>query len=139
MADVGNIASTLADDPLTISTQQPDGNQRTSNPHGHQSQQQQHHHHHHHQQQIYQQLERTLAHVRQYLPADWKPTVAIICGSGLGGLVETLRPPTDTHQSAISIDYADIPHFPQSTGNCHNTLYCSLNNVNVKFKGMSVN
>ena len=38
-----------------------------------------------------------------------KPEIAIICGSGLSGLAELV---TDK----IIIPYADIPHFPRSTG-----------------------
>lgn len=38
------------------------------------------------------------------------PLIGIICGSGLGGLAETLHP-----EPRFSIPYTDIPHFPQST------------------------
>ena len=38
-----------------------------------------------------------------------KPEVAIICGSGLGGLAELII-------NKIVIPYSDIPHFPKSTG-----------------------
>ncbi len=38
-----------------------------------------------------------------------KPEIAIICGSGLGGLAELII-------NKIVIPYADIPHFPRSTG-----------------------
>ena len=38
-----------------------------------------------------------------------KPEIAIICGSGLGGLAELVKDKT-------VIPYADIPHFPRSTG-----------------------
>lgn len=50
--------------------------------------------------------------------ADWllakikgkqKPKVAIICGSGLGGLADLL-------QNQTVLPYKDIPHFPESTG-----------------------
>lgn len=50
--------------------------------------------------------------------ADWllsrtkvRPTVAIVCGSGLGGLAEILKDPE-------TFSYTDIPNFPQSTGVC---------------------
>ncbi|KJE96307.1 nucleoside phosphorylase [Capsaspora owczarzaki ATCC 30864] len=39
---------------------------------------------------------------------NFKPSVGIICGSGLGGLADQLQEP-------ISVAYADIPHFPHST------------------------
>ena len=38
-----------------------------------------------------------------------KPTIAVICGSGLGGLADLLEDPD-------AIDYEDIPYFPLSTG-----------------------
>ncbi|KAL4958819.1 purine-nucleoside phosphorylase [Aspergillus stella-maris] len=38
------------------------------------------------------------------------PRVAIVCGSGLGGLSETID-----KELRVEIDYADIPHFPQLT------------------------
>ena len=48
--------------------------------------------------------------------ADWllskiqvHPTVAIVCGSGLGGLADILKDPQ-------VFNYSDIPNFPQSTG-----------------------
>ncbi len=39
------------------------------------------------------------------------PRVAIVCGSGLGGLANTI----DSAQR-VEIDYSDIPHFPRLTG-----------------------
>ncbi|XP_078394285.1 purine nucleoside phosphorylase-like [Cetorhinus maximus] len=51
--------------------------------------------------------------------ADWlldhtnhRPTVAIICGSGLGGLADTLK-------DQIIFKYSDIPNFPHSTVSGH--------------------
>lgn len=48
--------------------------------------------------------------------ADWllantqvRPTVGIVCGSGLGGLAEMIKDPQ-------VFKYSDIPHFPRSTG-----------------------
>lgn len=40
-----------------------------------------------------------------------KPVVGIICGSGLGGLAESVLP-----HPRHEIRYADIPNFPQTTG-----------------------
>ena len=40
------------------------------------------------------------------------PRVGLVCGSGLGALAEDLWQPH-------SVDYADIPHFPRSTGQPH--------------------
>ena len=44
-------------------------------------------------------------------PALAKPRVAIVCGSGLGGLVATLN--DDVREEWA---YKDVPNFPQSTG-----------------------
>ncbi|MEZ4633071.1 MAG: purine-nucleoside phosphorylase [Deinococcales bacterium] len=41
-----------------------------------------------------------------------KPSIALILGSGLGGLVNAIENP-------ISFDYGDIPHFPQTTALSH--------------------
>lgn len=40
-----------------------------------------------------------------------KPQVAIVCGSGLGGLAETVQ-----SEPRAEFDYASIPYFPCSTG-----------------------
>ncbi|CAI7583327.1 unnamed protein product [Penicillium pancosmium] len=39
-----------------------------------------------------------------------KPQVAIVCGSGLGGLAETVQ-----SEPRAEFDYTSIPHFPRST------------------------
>jgi len=39
---------------------------------------------------------------------EYRPTVGVICGSGLGGLVNNIK-------EAFSIDYSAIPNFPLST------------------------
>ena len=41
-----------------------------------------------------------------------QPEVGVICGSGLGGLVDQLDP--EPARSIIS--YRDIPHFPEVSG-----------------------
>ena len=43
-----------------------------------------------------------------------QPVIGIICGSGLDGLANAVLP-----DSRHEIPYADIPHFPQSTGMGH--------------------
>lgn len=40
---------------------------------------------------------------------DMRPTVGIVCGSGLGGLADLLK-------DQVAFNYKDIPNFPQSTG-----------------------
>lgn len=42
-----------------------------------------------------------------------KPKVAIVCGSGLGGLADAVH-----EQPRVEIEYSSIPYFPQSTGMC---------------------
>ena len=50
--------------------------------------------------------------LRNHLPHQLRsPRVAIICGSGLGGLSETVA-----QESKAEIDNSTIPHFLQSTG-----------------------
>jgi purine-nucleoside phosphorylase len=52
----------------------------------------------------------TLEAIRSKLPEKLQnPTIGIICGSGLSGLVDTLR-------EAVIIQYDDIPGFGRSTG-----------------------
>jgi len=50
--------------------------------------------------------------IRSKLPEGLhNPKVAIVCGSGLGGLADTVDSETK-HE----IPYSEIPNFPQSTG-----------------------
>jgi len=60
--------------------------------------------------QLYGQIEEVQAAIR----AKWdgKPQVGIVLGTGLGGLTENI-------QAEAVIDFADIPHFPQSTALSH--------------------
>jgi hypothetical protein len=52
------------------------------------------------------------AFLKKSLPAQLQaPRVAIVCGSGLGGLANTID-----SELRVEIDYADIPHFPRLTG-----------------------
>uniref|UniRef100_A0A8C4Z1N9 purine-nucleoside phosphorylase n=1 Tax=Gadus morhua TaxID=8049 RepID=A0A8C4Z1N9_GADMO len=43
---------------------------------------------------------------------DVRPVLAIVCGSGLGGLAKTIKDP-------VILKYQDIPNFPQSTVHGH--------------------
>ena len=55
-----------------------------------------------------------LEYLNTRLPTALKrPQVGIVCGSGLGGLVDTVIP-----NPRCEIPYSAIPHFPRSTGNC---------------------
>lgn len=50
--------------------------------------------------------------LRERLPTPLQnPKVAIICGSGLGGLANTID-----HEVRAEFDYTSIPHFPSLTG-----------------------
>ncbi|KAL4989067.1 nucleoside phosphorylase domain-containing protein [Aspergillus falconensis] len=49
--------------------------------------------------------------IQKLLPEPLKaPRVAIVCGSGLGGLASTID-----NDLRVEIDYSDIPHFPRLT------------------------
>jgi hypothetical protein len=64
-----------------------------------------------------------VSYLRTKLPEILQqPQVAIVCGSGLGGLADTIKP-----ESRIEFDYASIPHFPRSTG------WSSFSNSGKKF------
>lgn len=50
--------------------------------------------------------------IRSRLPTHLQnPRVAIVCGSGLGGIADTV-----TADTKLEIDYHDIPNFPKTTG-----------------------
>ena len=54
-----------------------------------------------------------LHYIHGHLQDDLKkPKVGIVCGSGLGGLVDTVLP-----APRYEFSYTAIPHFPRSTGN----------------------
>lgn len=54
----------------------------------------------------------TAQYVQSLLPSSLQnPKVAIVCGSGLGGLADTIEP-----SPKVELAYGDIPNFPKSTG-----------------------
>ena len=55
---------------------------------------------------LYDRIRESAKYVRRCAAA--RPTIGIVLGSGLGGLAKKIEP-------AVSIPYADIPHFPVST------------------------
>jgi purine-nucleoside phosphorylase len=56
----------------------------------------------------------TAKYVRSQLPEALQyPKVAIVCGSGLGGLAETIE-----SEPKVELAYGTIPNFPKSTGEC---------------------
>ncbi|CAG8664100.1 714_t:CDS:2 [Ambispora leptoticha] len=62
----------------------------------------------------------TLKYLRAYLPPDLAtPKLAIICGSGLGGLVNTIEQPKLTRTSKVEFSYSEIPGFVRSTVEGH--------------------
>ena len=61
---------------------------------------------------LFQRATDTAAHIRSLLPKTLQqPKVAIVCGSGLGGLADTLNP-----SPRIEAPYGEIPGFAVSTG-----------------------
>ncbi|KAG9623913.1 purine nucleoside phosphorylase-like protein, partial [Aureobasidium melanogenum] len=60
----------------------------------------------------YQRASASADFIRSKLPSHLqKPRVAIVCGSGLGGIADTV-----TADTKLEIDYHDIPNFPKTTG-----------------------
>ena len=59
---------------------------------------------------LHDQIQESLAFIRQQW--DAQPHAGIILGTGLGSLVEEI-------EVEASIDYGEIPHFPQSTAISH--------------------
>lgn len=63
----------------------------------------------------YHRATQTSTFIRSRLPpALQNPKVAIVCGSGLGGLAETIE-----QDSKVELAYGEIPNFPQSTVQGH--------------------
>lgn len=63
---------------------------------------------------IWEQTQEAVAFLAESLPESLrKPKVAIVCGSGLGGLADTVQA-----DPRIEYNYASIPHFPRPTGQC---------------------
>lgn len=61
---------------------------------------------------IFQKATESASFVRSKLPSELQaPRVAIVCGSGLGGIASTIN-----KGASVEIDYLDIPNFPKTTG-----------------------
>lgn len=61
---------------------------------------------------LYLKAKQSADHLRSILPPHFRnPKAAIICGSGLGGLVNTIK-----SERKVVYDYDSIPHFPRPTG-----------------------
>jgi purine-nucleoside phosphorylase len=59
---------------------------------------------------LYEQIEQAKSAIQAHWPG--RPRVGVILGTGLGGLVEEI-------DAEAALDYADIPHFPESTSPTH--------------------
>jgi len=60
----------------------------------------------------FEQANEAVSYLRSSLPeALQTPQVAIVCGSGLGGLADTVQT-----ELRAEYDYSSIPHFPKPTG-----------------------
>jgi len=63
-------------------------------------------------QNLYDRATFTVNAIKKALPAPLNaPKIAIVCGSGLGGLAQTIDP-----EPKAEIPYASVPGFPVSTG-----------------------
>ena len=69
---------------------------------------------------LFDQAKEAVSYLEQRLPARLaRPQVAIVCGSGLGGLADTIH---DTPK--VEYDYTSIPNFPRLTGKSSATGVC---------------
>jgi purine-nucleoside phosphorylase len=69
---------------------------------------------------VYVRATETAQHVRSHLPESLQnPKVAIVCGSGLGGLADTIE-----SEPKVELAYESIPNFPKSTGESISTMGC---------------
>lgn len=61
---------------------------------------------------VFEQANEAASFLKHRLPTPLqRPRVAIICGSGLGGLADTIH-----DQPRAEYSYSSIPHFPRLTG-----------------------
>lgn len=68
---------------------------------------------------VFQRATETVEYLRLKLPAELaRPRVAIVCGSGLGGLADVVN-----QDEQRSYAYKDIPNFPQSNGRLDRKVY----------------
>jgi len=72
--------------------------------------------------------------IQSKVPAAFSnPRIAIVCGSGLGGIADLIN----EHERTV-INYSDIPHFPQITGQ-QKLSYAETKFNKSQFKVMRVN
>lgn len=61
---------------------------------------------------LLEQVNEAVLSLKDRLPEDLQhPKVAVVCGSGLSGLADTVK-----NGPRAEYDYASIPHFPRPTG-----------------------
>lgn len=78
----------------------------------------------------YQRATETALYVRSMLPeALQNPKVAIVCGSGLGGLADTIE-----SDPKVELPYGSVPNFPQSTGKWHRHSEITGTNAQIRLK-----
>ena len=77
---------------------------------------------------LYDKIQETAAFIKAKI--DSKPTVGIILGSGLGGLIDLVK-------IEAAITYGDIPHFPVSTvkGHAGKLIFGKIGNQQVMMMG----
>lgn len=62
---------------------------------------------------LFEDLLTSVEFIRDQLPSSLsRPPIGIICGSGLGGLADTVR----SDRSTVAIEYSSVPGFSTSTG-----------------------
>ena len=63
----------------------------------------------------FERVSETVSFLKERLPVSLQnPRVAIVCGTGLGGLIHTIG---DTPRAEY--DYSSVPNFPRLTGKSH--------------------
>lgn len=77
---------------------------------------------------IFQKAGESASFIRSKLPTELQsPRVAIVCGSGLGGIADTVN-----KDVKVEIDYLDIPNFPKTTGKLSLPLHTTISLHNIK-------
>lgn len=77
---------------------------------------------------IFQKAGESASFIRSKLPTELQsPRVAIVCGSGLGGIADTINKDVE-----VEIDYLDIPNFPKTTGKLSLPLHMAICLHNIK-------
>lgn len=71
---------------------------------------------------VFERATETATYLKKDLPDALKqPKLAIICGSGLGGLADTVNT-----EPKVAVSYDEVPNFPVSTGKFEQLNPCDL-------------